>query len=146
MSCMCKYNTRTRRALRVRASCSGIKYIMRFVKTVGYGPRRNVREGSHCRRKGIILSSSSSSSSSSAVRSGKSSASHTIGLLSENVYYLYNVRIIIIINIKFVCEESFDVCSPLAPHHCREHSNPRIRYITLYTKATKSFKDAPVWR
>lgn len=134
--------------LRVRAACSGIKYIMRFVKTVGYGPRRNVREGSHCRRKGIILSSSSSSSS-SAVWSGKSSASHTIGLLFENVYYLYNVRIIIII-IKFVCEECFDVAQSLQPvgppHNCREHSNPRIRYITLYTKATKSFKDAPVWR
>lgn len=107
---MCKYNTRARRVLRVRASCSGIKiYIMRFVKTVGYGPCRNVREGSHCRRKGIILSSSSS-----AVWSGKSSASHTIGLLSENVYYLYNVIIIIII-IKFVCEESFDVAQSLQP-------------------------------
>lgn len=112
MSCMCKYNTRMRRVLRLRASCSGIKYIMRFVKTVGYGPWRNVREGSHCRRKGIILSSSSSSSS--AVWSGKSSASHTIGLLSENVYYLYNVIIIIII-IKFVCEESFNVAQSLQP-------------------------------
>lgn len=112
MSCMCKYNTRVRRVLRVRASCSGIKYIMHFVKTVGYGPWRNVREGSQCRRKGIILSSSSSSSS--AVWSEKSSTSHTIDLLFENVYYLYNVIIIIII-IKFVCEESFDVAAARWP-------------------------------